>query len=104
MSAKKKNSVDVDIAEIKGDVKYLREGFEEFKKSNRSELTDFKTEVRTNYITRDQMKSAAAVLLITFFVNIIGAYLIAKLINTNEQPASIMSERSAVEVVNDRQV
>lgn len=98
-----KKNVESDIAVMKNDIKYIRDGFDEFKSANRQELQEFKSEVRTGYITRDQMKSAAAVLLITFFVNLAGAYLIAKLLNTNE-PVSTVSERSSVEIAQDRSI
>lgn len=98
-----KKNVESDIAVMKNDIKYIRDGFDEFKSANRQELQEFKSEVRTGYITRDQMKSAAAVLLITFFVNLSGAYLIAKLLNTNE-PVSTVSERSSVEIAQDRSI
>lgn len=98
-----KKNVESDIAVMKNDIKYIRDGFDEFKSANRQELQEFKSEVRTGYITRDQMKSAAAVLLITFFVNLAGAYFIAKLLNTNE-PVSTVSERSSVEIAQDRSI
>lgn len=100
--------IDVSIAGIEKDIKYMRQGFEDLKtgleknkEADKKELQDFKDEVKRDYISRDQMKAAVGVLIITLFLNLLGAYFISK---ANNESVSSLSERPIVEVAEYREI